>query len=124
MQGDLAVSVKRFAMTLVAVLAAAAVLVPVAAADARNCRSVDLRYAGRSGPKDFGVRKLRITGGTCTTARRVAVAWTRSFQGEGQVKRVLGFSFVMLGVPAAQTYSERGRRGGTTIRFDYLFPIY
>src|SRR3954451_14765302 len=95
-------------------------LLPAAAFAGTNCRSADLRYAGRGGPKDFGVRKLRITGGTCTTGRRVAAAWTRSFRRAGQVKRVLGFSFVMLGVPAAQTYSERGRRGGTTVRFDYL----
>jgi hypothetical protein len=99
-------------------------LAAVAPADALNCRSADLRYAGRSGPKDFGVRKLQITGGTCTTARRVAAAYTRAFQHHGPTRHVLGFSFVTLGVPAAQTYSERGRRGGTTIRFWYLFPIY
>ena len=110
-------------------LAAVAVLAPAAAADARSCRSADLRYPFMAGgPKDFGVFRLRITGGTCTTAHRVAAAWQRSFEAQvkaGRVKlpkHVLGFTFVTLPAHAAQTYSERGRHGGATIRFDYVVP--
>ena len=114
-----------------ALLTAAAILLPAAAADAkpRRCHSADLRYPfTEGGPKTFGVFKLRITGGRCATAHRVAKTWMRRFEdnlSEGRVKLpriVRGFSFTTLPPDEAQTYNERGRRGSTTIRFDYRVP--
>jgi hypothetical protein len=114
-------------------VAAAAALLPAAVADAaspRTCTSADLRYPFRpGGPKDFGVFKLRITGGRCATAHRVAKAWMKAFEarlrGPGRLrlpKSVEGFRFTTLAPNAAQTYRERGRRRSTTIRFDYRVP--
>jgi hypothetical protein len=116
-----------------ALLATAAALPPAAIAQAkptRTCKSADLRYPFRpGGPKDFGVFKLRITGGKCTTAHRVAKAWMKAF--EARLRRpgrlrlprsVEGFRFTTLPPNAAQTYRERGRRRTTTIRFDYRVP--
>ena len=37
-------------------------------------------------------------------------------------KQVEGFTFKTLAPTAAQTYNERGRKGKTTIRFDYRVP--
>jgi hypothetical protein len=43
--------------------------------------------------------------------------------GRGSLPRsVSGFTFKNLPVREAQTYRERGRRGATTIRFDYRIP--
>ena len=116
---------KRIVLALAAVLA----LLPCAAASARTCRSADLRYPFMAGgPKTFGVFKLRIDGGSCTTAHSVAKSWMRRFEANlraGRVrlpKSVQGFTFKTLPAHAAQTYSERGRRGATTIRFDYVVP--
>ena len=80
------------------------------------------------GPKTFGVFKLRITDGGCAAAHRVARAWMAEFELNillGEVKlprKVAGFTFTTLPPNAAQTYRERGRKGTTTIRFDYRVP--
>src|SRR3954463_14818587 len=112
----------------VAIAAAASVLTP-ASALAVGCKSADMRYPYQSGgPKDFGVFKLRITNGSCATARRIAKAWKKDFETalrNGKVrlpKQEGGFSFKTLKPTAAQTYNERGRKGSTTIRFDYRVP--
>jgi hypothetical protein len=115
-----------------AALATVATLSPAAVADAKTtlrCKSADLRYPFEAGgPKTFGVFKLRITGGTCATAHRVAKAWMEKFEAnvsEGHVKlprNVAGFAFTTLPPNAAQTYRERGRKRSKTIRFDYRVP--
>jgi hypothetical protein len=114
------------------VLATVAAVPPAAvAADGAtlHCWSADLRYPFEpGGPKTFGVFELRIAGGTCRRAHRVARRWMAEFELNlllGKVKlprRVAGFRFKSLPPDAAQTYNERGRRGGTTIRFDYVVP--
>ena len=115
------------------VLATLGALSPAAAAgtDAGRlrCKSADLRYPFEpGGPKTFGVFKLRITGGRCATAHRVAKAWMDEFEAHlsaGHVRlprRVLGFRFKTLAPNAAQTYRERGRKRDKTIRFDYVVP--
>jgi hypothetical protein len=110
-------------------IAAVAVLVGPAAAEARTCRSADLRYPFMAGgPRTFGVFKLRIDGGSCATAHGVAKTWMHRFEADlraGRVrlpKSVRGFTFKTLRAHAAQTYTERGRKGSTTIRFDYVVP--
>lgn len=104
---------------------------PPALADtgARTCKSADLRYSFRpGGPKKFGVFKLRITGGKCATAHRVAKRWMEVFEANLRLGRfklprsVAGFSFKTLPANAAQTYRERGRKHATTIRFNYRVP--
>src|SRR5215207_2154743 len=115
-----------------AVVATVAALLPVAAADAsltRRCRSADLRYPFvPGGPETFGVFKLRITGGRCRRAHRVAKAWMTEFEANISAGRVVlprlvsGFTFTTLPATEAQTYRERGRRRSTTIRFDYRVP--
>src|SRR4051794_24545506 len=109
-------------------LAAAAILVPSAAA-ATGCKSTDLRYPYRAGgPKDFGVFRLKITGGSCATARRIAKAWKNDFEAALKAGKVRlpkhegGFAFKTLPANAAQTYRERGTKGSTVIRFDYRVP--
>ena len=109
-----------------------AALLPCAVADARptlKCKSADLRYPFTAGgPKTFGVFKLRIIGGRCTTAHRVAKAWMTKFEANisaGRLKlprSAAGFAFETLPANAAQTYRERGRKRTTTIRFDYRVP--
>jgi hypothetical protein len=113
----------------VVVLAALAAVPAADAAAPTRCRSADLRYPfEEGGPNTFGVFKLRITGGRCTTAHRVAKAWMDRFEADlaaGRVRlprRVEGFRFTTLAPNAAQTYNERGRRRSTTIRFDYVVP--
>jgi hypothetical protein len=108
---------------------AAGLLLPAAAPAATSCKSADLRYPFEpGGPKTFGVFKLRVDGGSCARAHRVARAWMAEFELElllGRVKlprKVAGFRFTELPPTAAQTYNLRGRRGGTTIRFDYRVP--
>jgi hypothetical protein len=115
-----------------AVVVAVAIAVPAAAvADPRptRCKSADLRYPFQpGGPNTFGVFRLKITGGKCTTAHRVAKAWMKRFeasisQGEVELpRRVAGFAFTTLPPNAAQTYRERGRKRAKTIRFDYRVP--
>ena len=102
---------------------------PASAGAARMCRSADLRYPFEpGGDNTFGVFRLRVDGGSCATAHRVAQRWMRRFEasirtGDGKLpKRVAGFTFTTLRTHAAQTFAERGRRGGTTIRFDYVVP--
>jgi hypothetical protein len=94
-----------------------------------KCKSADLRYPFMpGGPKDFGVFKLRITGGSCATAHRVAKTWMKRFEAAisaGHVKlphSVNGFTFKTLNAHMAQTYSERGRKPGATLWFDYRVP--
>ena len=94
-----------------------------------TCKSADLRYPFEpGGPKTFGVFRLRITGGGCAAAHRVAKEWMDRFEGEllrGHVrlpKRVFGFRFTTLAPVEAQSYNERGRKGATTIRFLYRVP--
>jgi hypothetical protein len=109
---------------------AAVALVPAAdAAAAQRCPSGDLRYPfEEGGPKTFGVFKLRIDGGGCKTAHRVAKRWMDRFEAnlaDGRVKlprHVEGFTFVSLPPKAAQPYRLRGRKDAKTIRFDYVVP--
>ena len=112
--------------------AVALVLLPVAPAVAKphSCRSADLRFPFQTGgPKDFGVFRLKIDHGTCTTAHRVAKAWQtrfeRSVRGSGKLKlrgQVEGFTFTTLRPNAAQTFRLKGVKGATTLRFDYVVP--
>ncbi len=116
----------------VALVVIAAVLIGPATASAaptRTCKSADMRYPFEpGGPKTFGVFELRITGGACTTARGVAKAWMDEFEAnlrKGRVKlprSVKGFAFTTLPANEPQTYRERGRKGKTTIRFNYVVP--
>jgi len=113
-------------------LAAVAALLPSAVADASpllRCKSADLRYPFTpGGPETFGVFKLRISGGRCPTAHRVAKAWMDKFEARISARRsdppraAAGFTFTTLPSNEAQTFRERGRRGATTIRFDYRVP--
>lgn len=123
----------RRAIWATAILVATfAVLSSATAADARptlSCKSADLRYPFRpGGPKTFGVFRLQITGGKCATAHRVANAWMKKFEANvdaGHVKlprSAAGFAFTTLPATEAQTYRERGRKGETSIRFDYRVP--
>ncbi len=112
-------------------LALSVLLLPTTAQAApKRCKSADLRYAFAEGqPKHFGVHRLRVTGGSCKTAHRVADAWMDEFEARirrpGKLvlpKRIEGFTFKTLAPTAAQTYNQRGRKGKTTIRFDYVVP--
>jgi hypothetical protein len=119
----------RVPILLVAVAAALLAVAAPAGAATRSCKAGDLRYPFQpGGPKTFGVFKLTVAGGTCAKAHRVARSWMAEFELElllGRVKlprKVAGFSFKSLPPDAAQTYRERGRKGATTIRFDYRVP--
>jgi hypothetical protein len=117
---------------LLAATAVALAFVPAAAADAKpvTCKSADLRYPFQEGgPRTFGVFHLRITGGTCTTAHRVAKAWMTKFEADlqkaGPVKlprKIEGFTFTSLPATAAQTYRMRGVKTTKRINFDYVVP--
>jgi hypothetical protein len=118
----------RHALALTAVGLA---FLPAATADAKTstCKSADLRYPFQEGgPKTFGVFRLRVTDGTCTTAHRVAKAWMTKFEANldsGSAKRprsVAGFTFTELPPNAAQTYRLRGVKSKTRINFDYVVP--
>jgi hypothetical protein len=121
----------RIRWTFCVVLATAA-LIPSAVADARapvRCKSSDLRYPFEpGGAKTFGVFKLRISEGGCRTAHRVARAWMADFElnlllgDEALPRKEAGFRFTTLPPTAAQTFNERGRKGATTIRFEYRVP--
>lgn len=94
-----------------------------------GCQSADLRYPFEpGGPKAFGVLNLRVAGGRCALAHRVAKAWMTRFEagfrsGRTVVPRsVDGFSFTTLPAHTAQTFRERGRTRATTIWFDYRIP--
>jgi hypothetical protein len=119
----------RAGIPLFAVVALLVATAPAHAAASRSCKAGDLHYPFQpGGPKTFGVFKLTVTGGTCAKAHRVARSWMAEFELDlllGKVKlprKVAGFSFKSLPPDAAQTYRERGRRGATTIRFDYRVP--
>jgi hypothetical protein len=121
---------RRYLRLAVVIATAAALLIP-ATADARptRCKSADLRYPFMpGGPNTFGVFRLKITNGKCTTAHRVAKAWMKRFEANlsaGHVKlprHVGGFTFETLAPNEAQTYRERGRKRAKTIRFDYRVP--
>jgi hypothetical protein len=109
---------------------AAVVLLPAAGAEAaRRCPSGDLRYPFEpGGPKTFGVFELRIDGGGCPTAHRIAKRWMDRFEAnlaDGRVElpaSVRGWAFEELPPRAAQTYRLRGRKTGRTIRFHYVVP--
>jgi hypothetical protein len=119
----------RHVLCAAAVVAAMAPAAAAEAAPAKPCKSADLRYPFRpGGPKTFGVFKLRITTGTCATAHRVAKEWMNTFEGDllrGHLRlprKVLGFEFKTLAPTEAQSFNERGRKGKTTIRFEYRVP--
>src|SRR3954452_9201007 len=113
-----------------AALLALALAAPTAgAATTHHCKSFDLRYRFAPGqPKSFGVFRLRIAGGGCRTAHRVAKRWMTRFERRlrmGHVRlphRVRGYHFVTLKATLPQTYRERGRKGAKTIRFNYRVP--
>jgi hypothetical protein len=114
------------------VLAAAMFALPAtagAAASSRSCNSTDLRYSfSPGGPKTFGVFKLQIANGTCTTAHRVAKAWMHRFETAFRAghlvlpRTVSGFMFKTSPAHVPQTYLARGRRGTTGISFEYRIP--
>jgi len=123
------VNAGRILRGVTCLLAAAAVLGAGPAAAATKCRSSDMRYPFQmGGPKDFGVFALRITNGTCTTARRIARMWMKDFEDAIDAGRVRlpkhegGFTFKTLRATEAQTYRERGTKGSTTITFKYRVP--
>jgi hypothetical protein len=124
----------RQSIRVAAILLAAVTLWP-SSASARaahptvTCRSSDLRYPFRKGgPRTFGVFRLRITHGSCTTAHRVARSWMKTFEANLRAGRVRlphsvgGFGFTTLPATAAQEYRERGRNGRATILFRYRVP--
>jgi hypothetical protein len=120
---------RRAAAALLAAVVALLAAAPAADAATTRCKSADLRYPFQpGGPKTFGVFGLQVTDGTCARAHRVARAWMAEFELElllGRVRlprKVAGFRFTSLPPNAAQTYRQRGRRGATTIRFDYRVP--
>ena len=120
---------RRLIIPLTAIALVGLATATSAAAATRTCNSADLRYPfTRGGPKDFGVFRLKITNGSCKTAHRVAKRWQRRFEADlrkGRVRlprTVSHFRFTTLRPTAAQTYREKGVRGSTTIRFDYVVP--
>jgi hypothetical protein len=123
---------RRTFIGLAAVVVVVCALLAAASApamSARACNSADLRYPFQPGaPKAFGVFELRITGGPCATARRVAAAWMKRFEtafraGRTVVPRsVAGFRFATLRAHEVQAFHERGQSATTTIWFDYRIP--
>jgi hypothetical protein len=122
--------VRRLLLTATVLVVTLAAATPTAQArPTLDCKSADLRYPFMpGGPKSFGVFKLQVTGGSCATAHRVAKAWMTKFEANikaGSTRRprsILGFTFTELTPNAAQTYRVRGRKGTTSIRFDYRVP--
>jgi hypothetical protein len=112
------------------ILALATAGLAAAPAGARPvCRSADLRYAFQpDGPKAFGVFQLKIDGGPCATAHRVAKAWMKAYEAniekgsETKPRTAAGFRFETLPSEEFQELRERGRRGAVTVRFDYRIP--
>jgi hypothetical protein len=119
-------------MILSAVLLTAVCLLPATAAGAtpaHSCKSADLRYPFQSGgPKAFGVFRLRIVHGSCTTAHHVARLWMRRYEAAARAGRtelprsVSGFRFRTVPARLVQAFRLRGHRGATTISFDYRIP--
>src|ERR1700749_414247 len=100
---------------------------PAEARATKACKSSDLQFPFMpGGPKFFGVHKLKVSGGTCATAHRVAKDWKKRFEAnlnkgsEKLPKHVDGFTFSQVQVHAAQTFGMKGVRGATTIRFNYV----
>ena len=100
-----------------------------AATPLRSCSSADLRFPFQpGGPRTFGVFELRIAGGPCATAHRVAAAWMKRFEAAFRAGRTVvprsaaGFRFTTLPAHEAQEFRERGQSGKTTIWFDYRIP--
>jgi hypothetical protein len=119
----------RFPALAAAVVGLALLAAAPAHAATRTCNSSDLRFPFMpGGPKTFGVFQLKVTGGSCATAHRVAKDWKRRFQanlnhGSGKLpKHVDGFTFRQVPVHAAQTFGLKGVRGATTLRFHYVVP--
>lgn len=117
------------AATLLCAAACALPAVALGAPPARACNSSDLRYPFQpGGPKTFGVFQLRIAGGQCATAHRIAQAWMGRFEAAFRAGRLVvprsvgGFRFTTLPAHEAQAFSERGQAGATTIWFDYRIP--
>jgi hypothetical protein len=76
-------------------------------------------------PHDFGVHRLRISGGSCATAHRIAKRFDhrmRTSMTGNPPRHVHGWTFKSLPPTAAQTFRMRGRKGAKTVRFDYLVP--
>jgi len=118
-----------FILIACAVVPATAAGAARAASPARNCSSADLRYPFQpGGPKTFGVFQLRIAGGPCATAHRVAAAWMKRFEAAFRAGRtvvprsVSGFRFTTLPAREAQAFRERGQSATATIWFDYRIP--
>ena len=121
-------------LLIASVLAAATTAAVPAGASAASprakvCSSADLRYPFQpGGPKTFGVFRLTVSGASCATAHAAAEAFAKAMeasiaQGSGKPpKRAGGFAFTSLPATAAQTFNERGRRGGVTVRFGYVVP--
>ena len=91
-----------------------------------RCSAADLRYGIQEGmPHYFGVWRLKITGGSCATAHRVAKTWQRRFEQSPTAtlpRSVRGFRFRQLPPNAAQTYRLRGTKGSKVVTFDYVVP--
>ena len=98
-------------------LTAAVFLIPAGTADAKGCKSKDLRYSFAPGlPLNFGPFNLREHGTTCSRARSVARRLKRSLQLDKQPKHVLGYKITYT-VPAAQTFGVKARKGHALITF-------
>ena len=118
---------RRVAVLATFASALAAAPAAIASTDgAQRCRAADLRYGIQDGmPRDFGVWRLRVTGGSCTTAHRVARAFQLKLiqSPTGKVPRtVAGFQIDQLPPHAAQTYTLRATRGRTIVEFDEVVP--
>src|SRR3954452_9511548 len=94
-----------------------------------SCKSSDLRFPFQpGGPKTFGIFRLKATNASCATAHKVAKAWKQRFeanldQGRDTLpKKVAGFTFTQVPVHEAQTFGLKGRRGASTVRFEYVIP--
>jgi hypothetical protein len=114
-------------LLLLAVLAAGLSAAPAGAGPV--CTSADLRYPFQpGGPKAFGVFGLKIDGGSCTTAHRVAKAWMKAYEAniargnETRPRSAAGFRFTTVPNHKVQELSERGTRGAVTVRFAYRIP--
>jgi hypothetical protein len=119
----------RSAVLATAVAGLALLAAAPAHATTSACKSSDLRFPFMpGGPKTFGVFHLKVTGGSCATAHRVAKDWKARFQanlnkGSDKLpKHVDGFTFSQVPVHAAQTFGLKGVRSRTTVRFNYVVP--
>ena len=102
---------------------------PAGAATPHPCKAADLCHPFMpGGPKTFGVLRLTVVRGSCTTARRVAKAWGKAFEAQSDgtdaslPRRAAGYTFTQLRTKRPQEYRLRGRRATTSIRFDPRVP--